>query len=330
MPSCIATESKNLETLEKYGLGTPDDWIERNVYTPFSWQGCGLMLVVNLALFGPIGATIWAVQMAWIPVTAAGIINGIGHYWGYRNFSCEDASRNVVPWGILIGGEELHNNHHAYGTSAKLSSRWYEFDIGWMYIRVLEMLGLATVRKGRAAPEIRQRQAPCRFRDAAGGDHPPLRRACQLRTFVQRDLRPRSRELARARPAWRADPEVPSFRRVRAVVPIIGERAARTRSRQAGVDARKQQSAAHDLRHAPGAGSALGAFQRIARATVGALAGLVSPRGRERHRAAAELLATAAELRVIPETETCNKKARRMAGFTGVVRRIGGFTASPI
>ena len=93
------------------------------------------MLVVNLALFGPLGATIWAVQMTWIPVTAAGIINGIGHYWGYRNFSCEDASRNIVPWGILIGGEELHNNHHAYGTSAKLSSRWYEFDLGWMYIR---------------------------------------------------------------------------------------------------------------------------------------------------------------------------------------------------
>jgi stearoyl-CoA desaturase (delta-9 desaturase) len=110
------------------------------------------MLVVNVALFGPIGATIWAVQMAWIPVTAAGIINGIGHYWGYRNFSCEDASRNVVPWGILIGGEELHNNHHAYGTSAKLSSRWYEFDIGWMYIRVLEMLVLATVRK--VAPRL--------------------------------------------------------------------------------------------------------------------------------------------------------------------------------
>src|ERR1700674_876350 len=146
-------ESKNQQTLEKYGLGTPDDWIERNVYTPFSWQGCGLMLVVNLALFGPIGATIWAVQMAWIPVTAAGIINGIGHYWGYRNFSCRDASRNIVPWGILIGGEELHNNHHAYGSSAKLSSRWYEFDVGWMYIRALEMLGLATVR--RVAPQLK-------------------------------------------------------------------------------------------------------------------------------------------------------------------------------
>ncbi len=146
-------ESRNLETLEKYGIGTPNDWIERNVYTPYSWQGVGLMLAVNLALFGPIGATIWAVQMAWIPVTAAGIINGIGHYWGYRNFACEDASRNIVPWGIIIGGEELHNNHHAYGTSARLSSQWYELDIGWMYIRGLEMLRLAKVRK--LAPQLK-------------------------------------------------------------------------------------------------------------------------------------------------------------------------------
>ena len=146
-------EAKNQETLEKYGLGTPDDWLERNVYERFSWQGVGLMMMINLILCGPIGLTIWAVQMAWIPVTAAGIINGLGHYWGYRNFSTEDASTNVVPWGIIIGGEELHNNHHAYGTSAKLSSRWYEFDLGWAYIRGLEALGLAKVRK--VAPRIR-------------------------------------------------------------------------------------------------------------------------------------------------------------------------------
>jgi stearoyl-CoA desaturase (delta-9 desaturase) len=146
-------ESKNLETIEKYGHGTPDDWVERNVYTRFGWHGVGLMLVVNLVLFGPIGATIWAVQMMWIPITAAGIINGFGHYWGYRNFACADASTNIVPWGIVIGGEELHNNHHAYGTSAKLSSQWYEFDIGWMYIRIFAALNLATVRK--VAPRIR-------------------------------------------------------------------------------------------------------------------------------------------------------------------------------
>ena len=146
-------EAKNAETLARYGHGTPDDWMERNLYTRFSVHGVGVMLLIDLALFGPIGATTWAVQMAWIPVTAAGIINGIGHYWGYRNFACADASTNIVPWGIVIGGEELHNNHHAYGSSAKLSSRWYEFDIGWMYIRLLAMLGLARVRK--IAPQIR-------------------------------------------------------------------------------------------------------------------------------------------------------------------------------
>ncbi|MEQ1592012.1 MAG: fatty acid desaturase [Thiobacillaceae bacterium] len=140
-------ESRNMETMHKYGHGTPDDWVERTIYTPYSAHGVILMLAINLVLFGPIGLTIWAVQMAWIPVTAAGIINGIGHYWGYRNFACEDASTNIVPWGILIGGEELHNNHHAYGTSARLSNKWYEFDIGWLYIKLMSYVGLATVRK---------------------------------------------------------------------------------------------------------------------------------------------------------------------------------------
>jgi stearoyl-CoA desaturase (delta-9 desaturase) len=150
-------EARNTETLEKYGQGTPADWMERNVYTRFGWEGVGLMLMINLVLFGPIGATIWAVQMAWIPVTAAGVINGIGHYWGYRNFPCADASRNIVPWGIVIGGEELHNNHHAYATSAKLSSRWFEIDIGWMYIRLLAALKLARIRK--VAPTLRVKRA---------------------------------------------------------------------------------------------------------------------------------------------------------------------------
>jgi stearoyl-CoA desaturase (delta-9 desaturase) len=145
-------ESKNLETLAKYGLGTPDDWIERNLYTRFSWQGVGLMLVINLALFGPLGATIWAFQMMWIPFWAAGVINGIGHYWGYRNFASADTSTNIVPWGLLVGGEELHNNHHAYGSSAKFSSRWWELDLGWGYIRALSLLRLAKVRK--VAPKL--------------------------------------------------------------------------------------------------------------------------------------------------------------------------------
>ena len=140
-------ESKNTETMVKYGSGTPDDWIERNLYTRFSWQGVGVMLLIDILLFGAIGVTVWAVQMLWIPVMATGIINGIGHWWGYRNFETGDASRNVSPWGIVIGGEELHNNHHTYPTSAKFSVKPYEFDIGWVYIRGMEMLGLAKVRK---------------------------------------------------------------------------------------------------------------------------------------------------------------------------------------
>ena len=145
-------ESKNLETLARYGHGTPDDWMERNVYTRFSWQGVALMLIINVALFGAIGLTIWAVQMMWIPITAAGIINGAAHYWGYRNFEAPDASTNISPWGIIIGGEELHNNHHTYPTSAKLSVKPYEFDLGWAYIRILETFGLATVKK--TAPKL--------------------------------------------------------------------------------------------------------------------------------------------------------------------------------
>jgi stearoyl-CoA desaturase (delta-9 desaturase) len=140
-------ESKNKETMTKYGHGTPSDWLERNLYTRYSWQGVGLMMIIDLALFGVAGLAVWAVQMAWIPVTAAGIINGIGHYWGYRNFEAPDASTNISPWGIMIGGEELHNNHHTYPTSAKFSVKPYEFDIGWIYIRALERVGLASVKK---------------------------------------------------------------------------------------------------------------------------------------------------------------------------------------
>jgi len=145
-------EAKNQETMDRYGHGTPDDWIERNLYTRYSWQGVGLMFIINLALFGAAGAAVWALQMAWIPITAAGIINGIGHYWGYRNFEAPDASTNISPWGILIGGEELHNNHHTYPTSAKLSVKPYEFDIGWLYISILSTLGLAKVKK--TAPKL--------------------------------------------------------------------------------------------------------------------------------------------------------------------------------
>ncbi len=140
-------EATHPETLAKYGIGTPDDWVERNVYTRLSMLGVTLLLLADLVLFGAIGLTVWAVQMVWIPWWATGVINGIGHYWGYRNFEAPDASTNVSPWGILIGGEELHNNHHTYPTSARFSVKPYEFDIGWLYISVMQKLGLATVRK---------------------------------------------------------------------------------------------------------------------------------------------------------------------------------------
>ncbi len=140
-------EAKNEETIAKFGHGTPDDWVERRLYTRHSALGVSLMLILNVALFGALGATVWAVQMLWIPITAAGIINGIGHYWGYRNFEAPDASTNISPWGLVIGGEELHNNHHTYPTSAKFSVKKYEFDIGWVYIRILATLGWAKVKK---------------------------------------------------------------------------------------------------------------------------------------------------------------------------------------
>lgn len=148
------TEAKNLQTLAQFGKGTPNDWIERNLYLSHSMLGIVLMLVINVTLFGALGLTVWAVQMAWIPIWAAGVINGIGHWRGYRNYECADASRNIVPFGVLIGGEELHNNHHTYPNSAKLSSKWWEFDIGWMYIRILDALRLARVKKVPPVPVI--------------------------------------------------------------------------------------------------------------------------------------------------------------------------------
>jgi stearoyl-CoA desaturase (delta-9 desaturase) len=149
-------EAKKQDTLDNYGHNTPDDWLERNIYTPRTGWGIRIMLIIDLMLFGAAGLAIWAVQMIWIPVTAAGVINGVGHWWGYRNYESPDASTNIMPWGILIGGEELHNNHHAFGSSAKLSSKWWEFDIGWFYIRTLETLGLARVKKVAVEPVMVQ------------------------------------------------------------------------------------------------------------------------------------------------------------------------------
>lgn len=139
-------ESKKQETLDKYGRGTPDDWMERNIYVPYKNYGILIMFFINVACFGFLGLTMWAIQMAWIPLFAAGVINGLGHYIGYRNFESKDASTNISPIGILIGGEELHNNHHTYPLSAKLSVKKWEFDIGWGYIKILEFFKLATVK----------------------------------------------------------------------------------------------------------------------------------------------------------------------------------------
>ncbi|MGD9169240.1 MAG: fatty acid desaturase, partial [Candidatus Thiodiazotropha sp.] len=140
-------EADNQETLERYGKGTPDDWLERYLYTPYNYTGIALLLGIEVIVLGPAGIAVWAVQMIWIPFWAAGVINGIGHYWGYRNFEIPNAATNILPWGILVGGEELHNNHHAFGSSAKLSNRWWEFDLGWFYIRLFTFLGFARVLK---------------------------------------------------------------------------------------------------------------------------------------------------------------------------------------
>ena len=149
-------EARNRATVNKYGNGTPDDWLERNIYSAHNSLGLGLMLCINLTLFGAIGLSIWALQMLWIPLFAAGIINGLGHWLGYRNFENPDQARNIVPWGILIGGEELHNNHHTFATSAKLSVKWYELDLGWLWIQILVACGLAKVKK--SLPRIQSRK----------------------------------------------------------------------------------------------------------------------------------------------------------------------------
>ncbi len=168
------------ETIERYGQGTPDDWLERHVYSRHRYTGMGILLFIYLGLFGVIGLTVWAVQLLWIPFWAAGIINGLGHYWGYRNYETRDAARNIFPWGILIGGEELHNNHHAFSSSAKLSSKWWEIDIGWVYLRVLSALGLARIKK--VAP------VPHRIADKQTVDLDTLRAVVINRLYVMADF----------------------------------------------------------------------------------------------------------------------------------------------
>ena len=147
-----SAEADKPETLEVYGRGTPTDWVERNLYSKFPIMGVSILLVVNLVMFGVLGLTMWALQMITIPVLAAGVINGLGHHTGYRTFECKDAATNVLPWGVIMGGEELHNNHHAFPSSAKFALRKYEFDIGWVYIKALSALGLAKVRRVAPTP----------------------------------------------------------------------------------------------------------------------------------------------------------------------------------
>jgi stearoyl-CoA desaturase (delta-9 desaturase) len=137
--------AKDTEMINQYGVGTPDDWVERNVYSKYNFLGVSLMLIIDLLLFGPIGIIVWGIQMIWIPFWAAGVINGVGHWWGYRNGETKDQSRNISPWGIIIGGEELHNNHHLSPASPRLSRRWFEFDIGWMWLKLFEFLRLAKI-----------------------------------------------------------------------------------------------------------------------------------------------------------------------------------------
>jgi stearoyl-CoA desaturase (delta-9 desaturase) len=139
--------SKDTDMVEQLGIGTPDDWVERNVYSAHSRLGIALLLCINLLCFSWWGLLIWGVQMIWIPFWAAGVINGLAHWWGYRNYEVADTSRNLLPFGIWIGGEELHNNHHGSGASPKFSLKWWELDIGWVYIQILRQLGLAKIRQ---------------------------------------------------------------------------------------------------------------------------------------------------------------------------------------
>jgi len=213
-------EAKVAGTLEKYGHGTPDDWMERNVYSRHSAAGIWLMMAINLVLFGPIGLTIWAVQMAWIPITAAGIINGVGHYWGYRNFACEDASTNIFPWGILIGGEELHNKPPRLRHSARLSNKWYEFDIGWLYIKLMSYVGLAP--SARCAGGEMAAASRCAILHPAGRHHPPLRRDDPLHEDVRADNRSRIAKLKAGAHLRELEP--------RQLPPLAAQRARRTRT----------------------------------------------------------------------------------------------------
>ncbi len=206
-------EANRPETLERYGLGTPDDWLERHLYSRYQLLGLTLVGAVDVILFGVVpGALVLATQIVWIPFWAAGVINGIGHYWGYRHWPTPDASTNISPLGILIGGEELHNNHHAYPTSAKLSIKWYEFDIGWLYIRILEALGLAKLKhvaptphfsapKAAVDPQLLQAVIACRY-DVLARYAKSLKRAYADEINKLRAVAPQDARILRTLKRW--------------------------------------------------------------------------------------------------------------------------------
>lgn len=184
-------EAGNRETMKKFGQGTPEDWLERHLYSGRPWLGLALMASIDILLFGLPGIIVFVVQLVWIPFWAAGVINGLGHYWGYRLFETSDASTNILPWGILIGGEELHNNHHAYSASARLSNRWWEIDLGWIYIRLLAMCRLARVK--RLAPRAVSRSR-CRPIDADTVRAVVSQRFYILQRYARIVIRPALRE----------------------------------------------------------------------------------------------------------------------------------------
>jgi stearoyl-CoA desaturase (delta-9 desaturase) len=288
-------EANRPDTIERYGQGTPDDWLERNVYDKLAMFGVFITLAIDLLLFGVVpGALVWLTQIAWIPFWAAGVINGIGHYWGYRSWPTPDASTNIVPLGILIGGEELHNNHHAYPTSAKLSSKWYEFDLGWLYIRALEALGLARVKHLAPVPRIK---APKPAADLLILQAVIRNRYDVLARFARSMKRAYAAELERMR---RSSPE--DARALEDLGPRAGsgrENAPRPGPQAAGCSVAQITRPQHNGPDAARARRRVGTLGGLARAAGQAVAGLVPARRGERHRVAGRAVAAPSQLRIV-------------------------------
>ena len=271
-------ESYHPETMQRYGHGTPDDWLERTVYTPFHKVGIVIMAAVDIALFGVVpGLLMFGVQMAWIPFWAAGVINGIGHFWGYRKFQTEDASTNIVPVAAWIGGEELHNNHHAFPTSAKFSVQWYEFDLGWLYIQVLSALGLARAKK--LPPKVKLDPAKLEV-DAQTLQAVAINRYEVLAKYAK------SMKLA-----W--NEEVARLREKN----VLADSATARRLRRCITRPRNQPAPGHPVQDARGARQDLGALHAFHGAAGAAASRLVRPRRGERHRDPRGILAAPAALR---------------------------------